>query len=98
MLDLYCRNVSQASRVGLEGTIDMFYESIENEVRNVRIPTLIIAGEGDPLFNAEYINKRLLPTTPGARVVLLPCGHEIPFEMPTETAGLVEAYLAGLRS
>jgi pimeloyl-ACP methyl ester carboxylesterase len=76
----------------------MFYESIENEVRNVRIPTLIIAGEGDPLFNAEYINKRLLPTTPGAGVVLLPCGHEVPFEMPTETAGLVEAYLAGLRS
>ena len=98
LLDLYCRNVSQASRAGLEGTIDMFYESIENEVRNVRIPTLIIAGEGDPLFNAEYINKRLLPTTPGARVLLLPCGHEVPFEMPTETAGLVEAYLAGLRS
>jgi len=71
----------------------MFYESIENQVRNVRIPTLIIAGEGDPLFNAEYI-KRLLPTTPGARVVLLPCGHEGPFEMPTETAGLVEAHLA----
>ena|SRR5262245_55603302 len=90
--------ISLASRAGLEGTIDMFYESIENEVRDIRIPTLIIAGEGDPLFNAEYIDTRLLPTTPGARAVLLPCGHEVPFEMPSETARLVEAYLAGLQS
>src|SRR5439155_25976626 len=89
LLDLYCRNVARASRAGLEGTIDMFYESIENEVSNIRTPTLIMAGEGDPLFNAEYINKRVLPTTPGARVVILPCGHEIPFEMPEETAWLL---------
>jgi pimeloyl-ACP methyl ester carboxylesterase len=97
LLDTYCRNVARASRAGLEGTIDMFYESIENEVSNVRTPTLIIAGEGDPLFNAEYINKRVLPTAPIARAVFLPCGHEIPFEMPDETARLVEAYLAGLQ-
>src|SRR6266851_10317786 len=75
LLDLYCRNVSLASRAGLEGTIDMFYESIENEVSNIRTPTLILAGEGDPLFNAEYVNKHVLPTTPGARAVFLPCGH-----------------------
>jgi non-heme chloroperoxidase len=98
LLDLYCRNVSMASLAGLEGTIDMFYESIENEVRKIRMPTLIIAGEGDPIFSAEYVNTKLLPTTPGARVVFLPCGHEIPFEMPGETARLVEAYLAGLQS
>jgi non-heme chloroperoxidase len=98
LLDLYCRNVSQASRAGLEGTIDMVYESIENQVSNIRAPTLILAGEGDPLLNREYINQRVLPTTSGARVVYLPCGHEIPFEMPDETAWLIEAYLAGLQA
>lgn len=98
LLDMYCRNVSRASRAGLEGTIDMFYESTENEVSDIRIPTLIIAGEADPLFNREYVNKNVLPTTPGARVVFLPCGHEIPFEMPNETASLLEAFLAGLQS
>jgi pimeloyl-ACP methyl ester carboxylesterase len=96
LLDLYCRNVSLASRAGLDGTFDMFYESIENEVRHIRVPTLIIAGESDPLFNAEYINNYVLPTAPGARVVILPCGHEIPFEMPDETAWLIDSYLAGL--
>ena len=97
LLDLYCRNVSRASRAGLEGTIDMFYESIENKVRNIHTPTLIIAGEADPLFNREYINKNVLPMTPGARAVFLPCGHEIPFEMPNETAWLIEAFAAGLQ-
>ncbi len=98
LLDMYCRNVARASRAGLEGTVDMFYESIENEVSDIRIPTLIIAGEADPLFNREYVNANVLPTTPGARAVFLPCGHEIPFEMPNETAGLLEAYLAGLQA
>jgi pimeloyl-ACP methyl ester carboxylesterase len=97
LLDMYCRNVSRASRAGLEGTIDMFYESTEKEVSDIRIPTLIIAGEADPLFNREYVNKRVLPTTPGARAVFLPCGHEIPFEMPNETASLLEAFVAGLQ-
>ena len=96
LLDLYCRNVSLASRGALEGTIDMFYESTEDELRNVRIPTLIVAGEADPLFNREYVYKYVLPTAPGARAVFLPCGHEIPFEMPDEMARLLEAYLAGL--
>jgi pimeloyl-ACP methyl ester carboxylesterase len=97
LLDMYCHNVSIASRAGLEGTIDMFDESTENEVKDIRMPTLIIAGEADPLFNREYVNKNVLPTTPGARAVFLPCGHEIPFEMPNETASLLEAFLAGLQ-
>ena len=46
LLDLDCRNVSLASRAGLEGTIDMFYESTESEVRDSNTPTLIVAGEG----------------------------------------------------
>jgi pimeloyl-ACP methyl ester carboxylesterase len=96
LLELYCRNVALASREGLEGTINMFYELIENEVSDIRVPTLILAGEGDPLFDRGYINENVLPTTPGARAVFLPCGHEIPFEMPCETASLIEAFLAGL--
>ena len=98
LLDMYCRNVSLASRAGLEGTIDMFYESTERQVSDIGIPTLIIAGEADPLFNREYVNKNVVPTTPGARAIFLPCGHEIPFEMPHETASLLEAFLAGLQS
>ena len=34
---------------------------------------------------------------PGARLVLLDANHEIPVERPRELAGLLEAFLAGLR-
>jgi pimeloyl-ACP methyl ester carboxylesterase len=97
LLALYCQNVSLASRAGLEGTIDMTYESIEDEVSDLRTSTLIIGGAADPLFNPEYIMKRVLPTTREARAVFLPCGHEIPIEMPNETAWLLEAYFAGVQ-
>jgi non-heme chloroperoxidase len=96
LLDLYCQNVATASRAALEGTLDMFYVSTENEVRNISAPTLIISGEFDPLFNREYTNNFLTPTVVRARTVFLPCGHEIPLEMPDETANLIEAFLAGL--
>lgn len=96
LLDLYCRNVATASRAALDGTLDMFYVSTEMEVRNIHTPTLIICGEFDPLFNREYTNNFLVPTVARARTVFLPCGHEIPFEMPDETANLIEAFLAGL--
>ena len=96
LLDLYCSNVATTSRTALEETLAMFYVSTENEVSNIHIPTLIIAGQFDPLFDREYTNKFLAPTVPGARAVFLPCGHEIPFEMPEDTARLLEAFLAGL--
>jgi pimeloyl-ACP methyl ester carboxylesterase len=96
LLDLYCQNVATASRAALDGTLDMFYVSTEMEVRNIRTPTLIICGEFDPLFNREYTNNFLVPTVARARTVFVPCGHEIPFEMPDETANLIEAFLAGL--
>jgi non-heme chloroperoxidase len=98
LLALYCRNVSLASRAGLEGTIDMTYESIEGEVSGLGTSTLIIGGDADPLFNREYIMKHVLPTTAQARAVFLPCGHEIPMEMPKETAWLLEAYFAGVQA
>jgi pimeloyl-ACP methyl ester carboxylesterase len=96
LLDLYCQNVAGASRAALEGTLDMFYVSTEQEVRGIGTPTLIIAGEFDPLFNREYTNNFLVPTVARARAVFLSCGHEIPFEMPEEIANLIEAFLAGL--
>ena len=64
-------------------------------LRSVRIPTLIITGKSDPLMPPAYIREEVLAYFPHARVVWLPCGHEIPYEMPAETAWLLEAFLAG---
>ena len=95
---LYCENVARATRAALEGTIDMFYVPIEHEVRGSRVPTLIMVGESDPLLGPAYAQKHVLSSAPGARMVVLPCSHEIPVELPRETAWMLQAFVAGLHS
>lgn len=97
LLVRYCANVARASRAGLEGTTDMFYESIVDRVSNIRVPTLVVAGGGDPILTPDYIRHSVVESIPGARLVELPCGHEVPIEMPQETTWLLQAFVAGLR-
>ena len=97
LLDRYCASVASASRAALEGTIDMFYESIVDEVSGARVPTLVIAGTGDPILTPDYVRHSVVEPIPGARLVILPCGHEVPIEMPEETAWLLQAFVAGLQ-
>jgi pimeloyl-ACP methyl ester carboxylesterase len=72
--------------------------SVVNTIRDVTIPTLILTGTADPLMPDAYIREEVLRYFPEARIVRMPCGHEIPYEMPTETAWLLEAFLAGAGS
>jgi pimeloyl-ACP methyl ester carboxylesterase len=95
---LYCENVARATRVALEGTIEMFYVPIENEVSAINPPTLIMVGESDPLLGPDYAKEHVLSSAPGARIVVLPCSHEIPVELPRETAWMLQAFVAGLYS
>jgi non-heme chloroperoxidase len=97
LLERYCGNVARAPRAALEGTIDMFYESIVDQVNGIRVPTLVIAADGDPILTPDYVRHSLVESIPGARLVILPCGHEVPIEMPKETAWIVQAFIAGLQ-
>jgi non-heme chloroperoxidase len=97
LLERYCANVARASPAALEGTTDMFYESIIEQVSGVRVPTLVIAGEGDPILTPDYVRRSVVESIPGARLVTFPCGHEVPIEMPKETAWIVQAFIAGLQ-
>ena len=95
LLDVYCGNVARASRAGLKGTSDMCSrESLVERIREVRIPTLIVTGKADPLMPAAYIREEVQAYFPQARLLWFPCGHEIPYEMPAETAWVLEAFLA----
>jgi pimeloyl-ACP methyl ester carboxylesterase len=97
LLDLYCQNVARASQAGLKGTSDMCSkQSVVAAIRGVTIPTLIVTGTADPLMPDAYVREEVLRYFPHARVVRVPCGHEIPYEMPWETAWLLEAFLAGV--
>ena len=61
------------------------------------MPTLAIGGAQDPLFAPDYLRQNVVSPITGARLILLPCGHEIPLELPREAAAVLEAFLAGLQ-
>ncbi|HTS31590.1 MAG TPA: alpha/beta hydrolase [Bryobacteraceae bacterium] len=62
----------------------------------VKIPTVVIGGLHDPILTPDYVRQEVVAKIPGARFAVLDCGHNIPLEMPRETAAVVEGFLAGL--
>lgn len=65
------------------------------DLPQIKAPTLVIAGEGDPLIPAE--NSRLIASRiPGARLVLLPdASHFFWIEKPQETADALIGFFGG---
>ncbi len=98
LVTLYCDTVCSTLPAVLEGTFAMISsESIVEQVSQTRTPTFVIAGLADPILPPDYVRENLVRFIPGARLAALDCGHEIPIELPVETATLLEAFLAGLR-
>jgi 3-oxoadipate enol-lactonase len=60
-------------------------------------PTLVVGGLHDPIFTPDTLREAVVAAIPRARLALVDCNHEIPIERPREMAGLLEAFLAGLR-
>ena len=87
---------AKAARVGLEGTLNMCASSFVQQAKRIRIPTLVVAGSYDPLLTPDMLKATTMTQIAGARMVALPCGHEIPQEMPEQTAALLEAFLSGV--
>lgn len=87
---------AKAARVGLEETLNMCATSFVDEARKIRLPVLVLAGSFDPLLTPEMLKATLMTHIARARMVQLPCGHEIPQEMPERVAALTEAFVSGL--
>jgi len=58
--------------------------------------TFVAVGTHDPLLELDYVREHIVRRIPAARLGLLDCGHEIPLELPRETAGLIEAFVTGV--
>jgi non-heme chloroperoxidase len=96
LTEAFLDDFQKAARVGLEKTLEMCAVSFAEQARHIRVPTLVLAGTYDPLLPPDLLRSTVLSQISGARLIALPCGHEIPQEMPEQTAALVEAFLSGL--
>ncbi len=98
LMDAFVEDFVKIPRVALEETVNMFSKiSFIERVKEIRAPTLVLGGAHDPILTPDYLRQEVIGHIPRARLVILPCGHEIPQEMPAETAALLTAFLAGLR-
>lgn len=96
LTELFLDDFAKAARVGLEETFNMCAASFVDQARKIRLPTLVLGGSYDPLLTPDMLKATVLAQIAGARMVALPCGHEIPQEMPGQTAALLEAFLSGM--
>jgi pimeloyl-ACP methyl ester carboxylesterase len=96
LTELFLEDFAKVARVGLEGTLAMCAESIVDQAKTIRVPTLVLAGSYDPLLTPDLLKATIMNEIAGARMIALPCGHEIPQEMPQQAAALAEAFFSGL--
>jgi pimeloyl-ACP methyl ester carboxylesterase len=97
VMETYLRDFVRIPRGALEETMNMFcHTSFADRVKAIGVPTLVIGGVADPFVPPDYLRTELIGRIAQARLVVLPCGHHLPMEMPAETAALVTAFLAGL--
>jgi len=67
-----------------------------DRLQSIKTPTLVVAGEHDPILSPAILRETVVSPISGARMVVLDCAHEIPLEQPHTLAALVEAFVAGL--
>ena len=96
LTESFLDDFAKAARIGLEETLNMCGAAFVEQAKKIRVPTLVIAGSYDPLLTRDMLKTTIMSQLAGARIVALPCGHEVPQEMPEQTAALVEAFVCGM--
>lgn len=91
--------LDMAEAVGVEGflrQLSMLETRIDSQpsLRSVACPTLIIAGQDDPIVSVT-VHEALAAAIPGATLhVLENCGHYSPLEKPEKVGSLLAGWLA----
>ena len=98
-LDLYTRLMTTPSHCS--GALDMVANwdlaRIPDDLRRIKVPTLLIVGENDKAIRPSMA-ERILKFLPHARVARLAGGHLVHEEDPRGVADAIEAAWAGLSS
>lgn len=66
-------------------------EDFSDRIATIALPTLVVAGENDPLAPPARVRRDVATPIPGATMITLRAvGHNIPVEMPDELAQIVD--------
>jgi pimeloyl-ACP methyl ester carboxylesterase len=71
-------------------------KDISHAVRDICVPTLVLAGENDQVEKIEVLERALVPNIPTARMTTISeTGHLSPLEVPDKIASEIRAFLPG---
>jgi len=99
IVDAYFNDVCGASDHAKRATFKMLcQDDFSDSVKATTAGTLVLAGAHDPILSPEFLRQEIVARIPGARLVQIDCGHEIPVERPGQAAAAIEAFLAGLHA
>jgi non-heme chloroperoxidase len=99
LLERFGQDAATIGRAALEGTLNAaMATSFADRLGAIAAPTLVVGGIHDAMFTPELLRDAVVAPLPAARLALVDAGHEIPIELPSQLAALVEAFLAGLQA
>lgn len=72
-------------------------EAVPAQMRQVRQPTLLVAGAGDPIMRPAGGRKLMQLASHGTYLEVPRCGHLILFELPEQVVQILRLFLKGIR-
>jgi pimeloyl-ACP methyl ester carboxylesterase len=69
-------------------------EFSDDEIKAIKVPTLLILGTEEMIYLPEEVSERASRLLPDSKVVILPnCSHAIPFDAPREASIIIDSFL-----
>jgi len=73
------------------------YEDISAHLKDIAVPTLVVAGELDRQDPLEQHQREVLPRIPGAKLhVIRDCGHLVPIDQPGHLSDAIRTFVLGI--
>jgi pimeloyl-ACP methyl ester carboxylesterase len=96
----YCRSTSsQVPTFVWDSLFKMVTEtSFVSRLELINCPVLVIGGIHDEIFTVDLLKANVAEPLGNPRIVFLDCDHDIPLNKPYELAGLILAFLAGMKA
>jgi 3-oxoadipate enol-lactonase len=90
-------NLAGSPQAKLAWPTSSAYEDISAQVKDIAVPTLVVAGEQDRQDPLEQHRLEVLPRIPGAKLhVIADCGHLVPIDQPGQLSDAIRTFVRGI--
>ena len=90
-------NLAGSPQAKLAWPTSSAYEDISAQVKDITVPTLVVAGEQDRQDPLEQHRREVLPRIPEAKLTVIPqSGHLVPIDQPEQLASAIRNFVRSI--